>query len=360
MTFAQRYARQLVLPGFGREAQERLAASRVLVIGAGGLGSSVIPALAAAGVGTIGIVDDDTVELSNLARQTMHGVDDLGGSKVESAAETVARIDPAIVVRAHPLRFSAENAARLLEGYDLLVDGSDNFPTRYLADDAATLAAKPLVWGSVNQYGGQTSVSFAAHGPTYRDLFPAPPPADSVLSCEQGGVFPATVAIVGSIMTAEVIKLLTGVGRPLLGRVSLYDALSGRFRELEYQRDPTAAPITGFIDYELFCGVAPRSDEVDARELAALLDEVVLLDVREPWEAEVASLPGAVLVPLGSLRSAVATLPTDRPIVAYCHHGVRSAHALELLRAAGFDDARHLTGGIDAWSRTVDASVARY
>lgn len=375
MTAIARFARQLSLPGFGRAAQEALGASRVLVIGAGGLGSTVIPALAAAGVGTIGIVDADTVELSNLHRQHVHGVGDVGRLKVDSAAESIAAIAPETVVEPIAERLTSANALDLVSRYDLLVDGSDNFPTRYLANDAAALAGVPLVWGAVLQYGGQAGACRPAQGPGYRDLFPTPPPAGSVLDCATGGVLPTVCGVVGSIMATEAIKLLTGVGEPLLGRVTTYDALTGGFRELDYGRDPEAAPITGLIDYELFCGVAPTAPAtsaeptgVSAPELAALLNgeaeldperATQLVDVREPWEFELARLPGALLLPLGQLPQAMDALDRDRPVVVYCHHGIRSQRALETLRAAGFA-VRHLTGGIDAWSLLVDDAVARY
>jgi molybdopterin/thiamine biosynthesis adenylyltransferase/rhodanese-related sulfurtransferase len=369
----ERYARQLALPGFGGDAQRALAAARVLVIGAGGLGSSIIPALAAAGVGTIGIVDDDTVELSNLHRQYIHGYNDIGDTKVASAAAAVAALDPATTVIALDERLDSTTALDLFSRFDLVLDGSDNFPTRYLANDAAVIAGIPLVWGAVSQYAGQAGVAWAARGPQYRDLFPTPPPAGSVLSCAQGGVFPTVVAVIGSIMAGEAIKIITGVGTPLVGRVTTFDALTGAFRDLAYERDPAAAPVTELIDYDAFCGVAPPRQEsedtmtdstsVTATELAASLergDELVLLDVREPWEAEIASLPGAMLVPLGSLESVVDKLDPAEDFVVYCHHGVRSESALGFLRGRGFDHAKHLSGGIDAWSRDVDPDVARY
>ena len=368
-----RYARQLALPGFGVAEQRALAGARVLVIGAGGLGSSVIPALAAAGVGTIGIVDDDTVELSNLHRQYIHGEGDVGSTKVASAAASVAAINPATTVVAFEERLTAETALAVFAGFDLVLDGSDNFPTRYLANDAASITGFPLVWGAVSQYAGQVGLAWAARGPQYRDLFPAPPPAGSVLSCEQGGVFPTVVAVIGSIMAGEAIKVITGVGEPLLGRVTTFDAVTGAFRELAYLPDPTALPITELIDYDAFCGVRSESDSamsptdtsdsVTPTELAALLekgDDVVLLDVREPWEADIASLPNSLLVPLGTLESVVDKLDPAEEFVVYCHHGMRSDQALQLLKGRGFDHARHLAGGIDAWSRDVDPDVARY
>jgi adenylyltransferase/sulfurtransferase len=355
-----RYSRQIALPGFGASAQDALEASRVLVIGAGGLGSSVIPSLAAAGVGTIGVIDDDTVETSNLHRQLMHTPADVGRSKTHSAAETVAALNPATRVIALDARLSAATSLELFADFDVVVDGSDNFPTRYLANDAAALTGIPLVWGSVSQYGGQVGVAWAARGPHYRDLFPVAPPPGSVLSCEVGGVLPTIVATVGSIMATEVIKIVTGVGTPLIGRVTVVDALMGGFRELSYAADPTAAPITELIDYEAFCGIAP-SDSAFAltpRQLATMSpDAITLLDVREPWEAAIASLPGSVLMPLASLDASA--LDRSKPVVLYCHHGIRSAAAREALARAGLD-ASHLTGGIDAWARELDPTMARY
>jgi adenylyltransferase/sulfurtransferase len=365
-----RFARQLALPGFGIDAQRALAAARVLVIGAGGLGSAVIPALSAAGVGTVGVIDDDTVELSNLHRQTIHGQADVGGPKVASAASRVAAINPGTTVVAINERLGRDTALELFAGYDLVIDGSDNFPTRYLANDAAAITGIPLVWGAVSQYAGQVGVAWAAKGPQYRDLFPTPPPAGSVLSCEQGGVFPTVVAVIGSVMAGEALKVLTGVGEPLIGRVTTFDSLSGGFRELAYQRDPEAAPITELIDYDAFCGVTPTEsrpamsdDTVTPAELSAILergDDVVLLDVREPWEASIVSLPDALLVPLGSLESVIDKLDPAEEFILYCHHGTRSEMALQLLTQRGFDHARHLQGGIEAYAREIDPDLARY
>ena len=356
-----RYSRQIALPGFGASAQEALSASRVLVIGAGGLGSSVIPALAAAGVGSIGIVDDDRVELSNLHRQHIHGVADIGHPKVESAAASVAALNPSVSINPIQRRLTAANAQALFADYDLVLDGSDNFPTRYLANDAGVLAGIPVVWGAVSQYGGQVGVS-AAHltpGTTYRDLFPTPPPPGSVLSCEVGGVLPTTVGVIGSLMATEAIKLITGIGTPLFGRVTIFDGLTGGFRQLDYAADPTAEPITGLIDYQAFCGY-PSSltpAELAARIASQGSDDFILLDVREPWEADIAALEDSVLVPLGQLGDV--EFDVTKPIIAYCHHGIRSETARQLLAARGYD-VSHLAGGIDAWARDVDPSMARY
>lgn len=379
----ERYARQLALPGFGVAGQSRLGAARVLVVGAGGLGSAVLPLLASAGVGTIGVIDDDRVELSNLHRQPIHGTRDVGRSKVGSAAETLADLNPGIAVVPMDARLTSSTALELFAQYDLVVDGSDNFPTRYLANDAAALVGIPLVWGAVSQYSGQTGVAWAAQGPQYRDLFPAPPKAGSVLSCAEGGVMPSVCAVIGSIMATEALKLLTGIGEPLIGRVITFDAMSGGFRELSYERDPSASPITELIDYEAFCGVRPalavgsapsgdgrekqaqatRADEISAEQLSSELhagNPLTLLDVREPWEAAIASLPGSILLPLRNLEESVPELPPDRLVVVYCHRGIRSERALAILRSAGITNSRHLAGGIDAWSVDIDSTVARY
>jgi len=364
-----RFARQRALPGFGDSAQEALAAARVLVIGAGGLGSATIPALAAAGVGTVGIIDVDVVEPSNLHRQLIHSPADVGRSKVASAAESVAEISPETVVHAYEGRLDSGNAIALFSQYDLVLDGSDNFPTRYLASDAATITGIPLVWGAVSQYGGQASACRTPETPGYRDLFPVPPPPGAVPTCAEGGVLPTVCAVVGSIMATEAIKIITGLGRPLFGRVTSYDARTGAFRELEFAKDPDATPVTNLIDYDAFCGIPPaRSDDINGRELAGVLGRVQLLDVREGWEAEIATIPGAIVVPLGALghvldRLAEGTLEgldPQRPTVVYCHLGVRSAHAMRMLKAAGFEDVRHLDGGIDAYARDVDPALSRY
>ena len=361
-----RYSRQMVLPGFGAAAQERLAASRVLVIGAGGLGSHVLPALAAAGVGTIGIIDNDTVELSNLPRQLIHGTVDVGAPKVDSARASIAALNSTVVLT-YPERLTAESALALVADYDVIVDGSDNFPTRYLAADAATICAKPLVWGAVSQYGGQASVALPG-GPGYRDLFPTPPPPGSVDSCEVGGVLPTTVGVIGAIMASEVIKVITGVGRVLSGRVTVFDGLSGGFRELEFEK--STEPVTELIDYEEFCAGeistgsirtstgSIRTDSVTAHELSQL-NSVTLIDVRETWEAEIAALPDALVIPLGSLEEVAGELDLTEEYVVYCHHGIRSQTGLAILQAAGLR-ARHLEGGIDAWAREVDPTMARY
>lgn len=363
-----RYSRQLAMPGFDELAQRRLAAARVLVVGAGGLGSASIPYLAAAGIGTIGIIDTDVVELSNLHRQIAHGMDDLGRDKVDSIARTVAAIDPEIVVQPHRVWLDSSNALELFSDYDLILDGSDNFATRYLVNDAAELSHKPVVWGAILRYSGQSGVVFAGHGPSYRDLFPVPPSPDDALSCSVGGVLPSVCAVIGSIMCTEAIKLITGIGEPLLGRVTTYDALSGRFREIPFRAIPDAPPVTELIDYELFCGRGPSS-EVDNREsvepsaLEALLEEgapLQLIDVREPFEAQIAAIAGSELIPLGTVERSLELVRHDVPVIVYCHHDTRSRHAAGILRDHGTRDVRWLEGGIDAYSRLIDPSLTRY
>ncbi len=348
-----RYARQIALPGFEVRGQERLTAARALVVGAGGLGSSIIPALSAAGIGTIGIIDDDRVELSNLHRQVIHGTADVGFAKVDSAAAALTAINPSTRVITFEERLTPANALAILADFDIVIDGSDNFATRYLVDDAASITGIPSVWGAVSQYGGQAGVSWAARGPTYRDLFPAPPAPDAVLSCEVGGVLPTVCAVVGSIMATEVLKILSGVGTPLIGRVTTYDSLTGGFREISFET--SGPPVTALDDYHALCGM-PAS--VTPLELAALTD-VTLIDVREPWEAAIASIAGSVLIPLAALEGAIDELDTSKPVVVYCHSGVRSAYARTMLAEHGIT-ASHLDGGIEAWARTLDPEMARY
>lgn len=355
-----RYSRQLMLPGFGEDAQRRLGAARVLVIGAGGLGSAVVPALAAAGVGTIGVVDDDAVEASNLHRQLSHGVADIGRPKVDSLAETVAAIAPGCRVETYAMRATSANLPELLAAYDLLIDGSDNFPTRYLANDAAVLAGVPLVWGAILRFHGQVGISWHGHGPTYRDLFPVPPAPDEALSCELGGVLPTLCTAVGSFMATEAIKLVTGIGEPLLGRVLVYDALTARTREIAYGVSDETPVITGLVDYELFCGVDAGSD-LEAISAADLLrrmragDGMRLLDVREPHEARARRIPDSILMPVGELRGGALperALPgrAADPLVVYCEQDPRARQAARILRDAGFAGVVYLAGGIQAYA----------
>jgi adenylyltransferase/sulfurtransferase len=375
-----RFSRQLMLPGFGEIAQRRLAAARVLVVGAGGLGSALVPYLAGAGVGTIGIADDDIVELSNLHRQVSHRVADLGRLKVDSLAETVAAIDPLCRVVRHPVRLTAANLGGILADYDLVVDGSDNFPTRYLTNDAAVLAGVPLVWGAILRFHGQAGLSWNVHGPTYRDLFPVPPTPEEVLSCELGGVLPSICATIGSLMATEVVKLVTGVGELLLGRVITVDALTGRSREIAYEAIADAPAITSLIDYERFCGLEPAGDadwagatsdaaleaSAPARlapaELLARLrrgERLRLVDVREPVEAERWSIRGSELFPLGEVAAGRGPEPDDAPIVVYCERDPRSRRAARLLLERGHSDVVYLAGGIEGFSAVADDLVSR-
>ncbi|WP_295013427.1 ThiF family adenylyltransferase [uncultured Microbacterium sp.] len=353
-----RYSRQLMLPGFGEASQRRLRAARVLVIGAGGLGSALVPALAGTGVGTIGVLDDDTVELSNLPRQLSHGVADLGRAKTDSLAETVSATDPSVTVVTHRERATAQTLPALLEDYDLLVDGSDNFPTRYLADDTASLAGKPLVWGSILRFQGQVGVSVPSVG--FRDLFPVPPQASEVLSCELGGVLPSLCVTVGSLMATEVVKLITGIGDPLVGRVLFYDALTARTQEIGYARAEGTPAVTELVDYELFCAgpSAGDAEELPSVSAAALLaetreGEARLLDVREPHEVAARRIPGAAVLPLGELEGGAPVPPellaATAPLVVYCAQDPRSRRAVRLLRERGID-AVYLAGGIRAFA----------
>ena len=365
---APRYARQRILNGFGREAQQRLADAHVVVIGAGGLGSAVLPALAAAGVGTITIVDDDTVDATNLHRQTLYSPGDVGRPKVDAAADALAALAPDVTVVRHGIRFAPGATFDLLLEADLLIDGSDNLDTRYLANDAAAIRAIPLVWGSALRFSGQVGVAWDEKGVDYRDLFPEQPEADDE-TCEIAGVLPTVCAVTGAMMATETIKLLTGIGDPLLGRVAVYDALTGTTREIAYTRVPGAAR-PGSLEERTALREPDPDRSVSAEQLAKLLagpttggvheTPPLLLDVRERPEASFASLPDAVLIPLGELPDRLDELDRDASIVVYCHHGVRSARALDLLDKAGFTRARHLTGGIDAWSVKVDPELPRY
>ncbi|MDR6867735.1 adenylyltransferase/sulfurtransferase [Microbacterium resistens] len=363
-----RYSRQLMLPGFGEDAQRRLRAARVLVIGAGGLGSAVVPLLAGTGIGTIGVLDDDRVELSNLPRQLSHGVADVGRLKTESLAETVRAIDPECDVVLRRERADSANIVGILSGYDLVIDGSDNFPTRYLINDAADLAGKPLIWGSILRFHGQVGVSWRGRGPTFRDLFPVPPAADGVLSCELGGVLPSLCATVGSLLAAETVKIVTGIGDPLIGRVLFYDALAARTREIAFEASEDAEPVTGLIDYELFCGT--RDDTIPSLSAAELLrrvrsaETVTLYDVREPEEMRRRRIPGAIALPLARIESGEEPEhgPVDRPehgpehgperdgaVVLYCERDPRSQRAARILRERGHD-VSYLVGGIRAYA----------
>jgi molybdopterin/thiamine biosynthesis adenylyltransferase/rhodanese-related sulfurtransferase len=370
----ERYSRHLIIPEIGALGQRRLKNAKVLVIGAGGLGSPALLYLAAAGVGTLGIVDDDSVDLSNLQRQVIHGVADVGRPKIESARDAIAALNPLVEVRLHDLRLDATNALELFADYDLILDGADNFATRYLVNDAAAILGKPYVWGSIFRFDGQVSVFWEKHGPTYRDLYPEAPPAGSVPSCGEGGVFGMLCAAVGSLMVTEAVKLITGVGRSLLGRVALFDALGGSWREIRVSKDPAAEPITELTDYEAFCGIAPAADTdtehtVTATQLATMLasrkaglKDFELVDVRETGEHEIVSIDGSVLIPQGRILAgeAWAELPQDKDIVFHCKAGTRSANVLAAARKAGYERVSHLDGGILAWVRDVEPQKPVY
>lgn len=364
----ERYSRHLIIPEIGALGQRRLKNAKVLVIGAGGLGSPALLYLAAAGVGTLGIIDDDAVDLSNLQRQVIHGVADVGRLKIESARDSIAALNPLVDVRLHNVRLDAGNALELFADYDLILDGADNFATRYLVNDAAAILGKPYVWGSIFRFDGQVSVFWEKHGPTYRDLYPEAPPAGSVPSCGEGGVFGMLCAAVGSLMVTEAVKLITGVGRSLLGRVALFDALGGSWREIRVSKDPAAAPITELTDYEAFCGITPAAPSdtehtVTATQLATMLasrkaglKDFELVDVRESGEYDIVRIDGATLIPQGRILAGEAwnELPQDKEIVFHCKAGTRSANVLAAAQKAGYQRVSHLDGGILAWVRDVE------
>ncbi|MHA7175420.1 molybdopterin-synthase adenylyltransferase MoeB [Arthrobacter sp. Sr24] len=363
----ERYSRHALIPEIGLDGQRRLRNARVLVIGAGGLGSPALLYLAAAGVGTLGIIDDDSVELSNLQRQVIHGVHDIGRTKLESARDSILELNPGITVILHQLRLDSSNALELFADYDIILDGADNFATRYLVNDAAAILGKPYVWGSILRFDGQVSVFWDKFGPNYRDLYPEPPAPGTVPSCAEGGVFGMLCASIGAMMVTEAVKLITGIGQSLLGRLLIFDALTARWREIRISKDPAAPPITELIDYEIFCGLFPAqkndADLISVDQLASRLtrreqgeEDFVLVDVREPVEFEIARIPGSILIPLAGIRdgSALEALPQDVPMILHCKAGTRSAQALASLRAAGFADVVHLDGGMDAWAAASD------
>jgi sulfur-carrier protein adenylyltransferase/sulfurtransferase len=368
-----RYSRHLIIPDLGVDGQKRLKNARVLVIGAGGLGAPTLLYLAAAGVGTIGIVDYDVVDESNLQRQIIHGVSDIGRSKAQSARDSIAEVNPLVDVRLHEVRLEPQNAVELFEQYDLILDGTDNFATRYLVNDAAVLAHKPYVWGSIYRFEGQVSV-FWEHAPggrglNYRDLYPEAPPPGMVPSCAEGGVLGVLCASIASVMGTEAIKLITGIGEPLLGRLMVYDALEMSYRTITIRKDPSTPKITELIDYEEFCGVVSEDAAADSsitpRELRDLLDsgkKVALIDVREPVEWDINHIDGATLIPKSMISSGegLAKLPADRVPVLYCKTGVRSAEALAAVKKAGFADALHLQGGIVAWAKQMQPDMVMY
>ena len=378
----RRYSRHLIIPDVGMIGQKRLKNAKVLCVGAGGLGSPALMYLAAAGVGTLGIVEFDTVDESNLQRQIIHGHSDVGRSKAESARDSVLEINPYVTVNLHELRLDSSNVMELFAQYDLIVDGTDNFATRYLVNDACVLLGKPYVWGSIYRFDGQASVFWAEHGPCYRCLYPEPPPPGMVPSCAEGGVLGVLCASIGSIQVNEAIKVITGVGQTLLGRLMIYDALEMTYRQVKVRKDPNCAvcsenpTVTELIDYEAFCGTisdeaaeAARDSTITVLQLKDMLDardagedDFVLIDVREPNEFEIVSIPGAILIPKGEFLdgSALEKLPNDKRVVLHCKVGGRSAEALAVVKGAGYSDAVHVGGGILQWIAQVEPDKPTY
>ena len=378
----RRYSRHLIIPDVGMSGQKRLKNANVLCVGAGGLGSPALMYLAAAGVGTLGIAEFDTVDESNLQRQIIHGQKDIGRSKAESARDSVLEINPYVTVQLHEVRLDSTNVMEIFADYDLIVDGTDNFATRYLVNDACVLLKKPYVWGSIYRFDGQASVFWAEHGPCYRCLYPEPPPPGMVPSCAEGGVLGVLCASIGSIQVTEAIKLLAGIGDPLVGRLMVYDALEMSYRQVKIHKDPHCAvcgvnpTVTELIDYEAFCGSistlaaeAARDSTISVRDLKSMLDardrgedDFVLIDVREPVEFEIVAIPGAILIPKGDFLdgSALSELPTDKRIVLHCKVGGRSAEALAVVKGAGFSDAVHVGGGVLAWVNQIEPDKPSY
>nr|WP_253942314.1 adenylyltransferase/sulfurtransferase MoeZ [Nocardioides sp. zg-1230] len=381
----RRYSRHLIIPDVGMAGQKRLKNAKVLVIGAGGLGSPALLYLAAAGVGTLGIAEFDEVDESNLQRQIIHGMSDIGRSKAESAKESIAEVNPYVEVVVHPERLDNDNVLQVFEGYDLIVDGTDNFATRYMVNDAAYFLKIPYVWGSIYRFDGQASVfapTLADDAPCYRCLYPEPPPPGMVPSCAEGGVLGVLCASIGSIQVNEAIKLLTGIGDPAIGKLVIYDALELEWRKLKVRKDPSCAlcgenpTVTGLIDYDAFCGAvsdeaaeAAAGSTISVTQLEAMLKEreegardFELIDVREPNEFEINRIPGARLVPKGEFLNgnALGDLPSDKPIVLHCKSGVRSAEVLAIVKGAGYADAVHVGGGVVAWVSQVDPSQPAY
>lgn len=370
----RRYSRHLLMPEVGLAGQKKLKAASVLIIGAGGLGSPAALYLAAAGVGRIGLVDFDVVDESNLQRQILHGTSWVGKPKLASAKARLLDLNPDITVETHEVLLNSQNALDILRDYDIIIDGTDNFPTRYLVNDACVFLGKPLIYGSIFRFEGQATVFDARVGPCYRCLYPEPPPPGLVPSCAEGGVFGVLPGVIGAIQATEAIKLIIGQGEPLIGRLLLYDALSMQFRELRLRKNP-ACPVCGenptireLIDYEAFCGVRVIEEhvtefDITPRELKAMLErdgqQIVLLDVREPHEWEICHLEGAVLIPLRELPEQLHRLDPTREYVVYCKSGARSAQAARILQSAGLR-VKHLRGGINAWAREVDPSIPVY
>ena len=381
----QRYSRHLILPDVALDGQKRIKAARVLLIGAGGLGSPAALYLAAAGVGTLGLVDFDVVDVTNLQRQVLHGTSAVGQSKLESARDRIADLNPNVEVETHETRLTSANALEIMREYDVIVDGTDNFATRYLTNDACVLLGKPNVYGSIFRFEGQASVFWPAAydntAPCYRCLYPEPPPPGMVPSCAEGGVLGVLCASIGSIQVNEAIKLIAGIGDPLVGRLMVYDALEMTYRTVKVRKDPEC-PVcgknpeitleTGLIDYEAFCGTisqeaaeAAKGSTISVKDLKAMVDagkDMYLVDVREPNEFEIVSIPGATLIPKDRILSgeALSGLPQDKPVVLYCKSGQRSAETLAVLKGAGFSDAVHVGGGVIAWANQIDPSLPTY
>jgi len=374
----KRYSRHLIIPDVGMTGQKRLKNAKVLCVGAGGLGSPALLYLAAAGVGTLGVIDFDVVDESNLQRQIIHGQSDVGRPKALSARGSIKEVNPYITVVVHEESLDSDNVMEIFAGYDLIVDGTDNFATRYLVNDACVLLGKPYVWGSIYRFDGQASVFWAEYGPCYRCLYPEPPPPGMVPSCAEGGVLGVLCASIGSIQVTEAIKLITGIGESLAGRLMIYDALEMSYRSLNIRKDPDCAicgdnpSITELIDYDAFCGAisadaqdAVSGSTITATELKTMLDrndDIFLVDVREPNEYEIVSIPGAMLIPKDKFLTGAALelLPQDRRIVLHCKSGVRSAECLAVVKNAGFSDTVHVGGGILSWVNTVDPSLPVY
>jgi adenylyltransferase/sulfurtransferase len=378
----RRYSRHLIIPDVGMAGQKRLKNARVLVIGAGGLGSPALLYLAAAGVGTLGIAEFDEVDESNLQRQVIHGQSDIGRPKAESARDSILEVNPLVNVVVHNERLDNDNVMGIFEQYDLIVDGTDNFATRYMVNDAAVLLKKPYVWGSIYRFDGQASVFWAEHGPCYRCLYPEPPPPGMVPSCAEGGVLGVLCASIGAIQVNEAIKLLTGIGDPLLGKLMIYDALEMEYRKLAVRKDPNCAicgenpTVTELIDYDTFCGAvseeaadAAADATISVSTLEQWLKErdngerdFVLIDVREPNEYEINRIPGSVLIPKGEFLNGAALeqLPADKQVVMHCKSGVRSAETLAIVKGAGHSDAVHVGGGVVAWVNQIDPAQPSY
>jgi len=375
----RRYSRHLIIPDVAMAGQQRMMNAKVLCVGAGGLGSPALMYLAAAGIGTLGIVEFDTVDESNLQRQIIHGQSDIGKSKAQSAKEKIAEINPFVNVILHETRLDNSNVMEIFSQYDIIIDGTDNFATRYLVNDACVLLKKPYVWGSIYRFDGQASVFWAEYGPCYRCLYPEPPPPGMVPSCAEGGVLGVLCATIGSIQTTEAIKVLTGVGEPLIGSLMVYDALDMTFRKIKVRKDPncplcsTNPRQTALLpDYEAFCGVlseaaaeASTGSTITVQELKTKIDaheDYYLIDVREPSEFDIVRIPTSHLIPKQGFidGSVLATLPQDKPIILHCKSGVRSAECLAILKSAGFADASHVSGGVVAWAKQIDTSLPVY